>query len=44
MSNEVVPFDGRYREDVSLEFGGVAGRSGRMEGSDQDRLYFFFQT
>jgi len=44
VSNEVVPFGGRSWEDISPEFGGVAGRSGRMEGSDQDRLYFFFQT
>jgi len=37
-----VPFGGRSSEDVSLEFGDVAGRSGRMEGSDRDNLYFFF--
>ena len=28
-------------EDMLLEFGGVAGRSGMTEGSEQDHLYFF---
>ena len=41
VSNEVVSFSGRFREDVSSEFGGVVGRRGRMEGSDRDHLYFF---
>ena len=41
VSNGVLHFGGRYGEDVSLEFGGVAGRSGRMEGSDLVHLYFF---
>ena len=41
ISNEVVPFSGRFREDVSSDFRGVAGRSSRMEGSNQDHLYFF---
>jgi len=34
-----MPFDGRSRDDVSSEFRGVAGRSGRMEGSDRDHLF-----
>jgi len=40
VSNEVVPFGGRSLEDISSEFGGVAGRSDKMEGSDRDHLYF----
>jgi len=36
--------DGCSPEDMLSEFGGVAGRSGRMEGSDRDHLYFFSQN
>ena len=41
VSNEVEPFDGCSWEDVSSEFRGVVGRSGGMEGSDREHLYFF---
>jgi len=41
MSNKVVIFNGRSLEDMSSEFGGVAGHSDRMEGLDLDHLYFF---
>ena len=41
--NEVMPFGGHSQEDVSSGFGGVAGCSGRMEGSDRDHLYIFSQ-
>ena len=35
VSNKVVAFGGRSREDISSEFRGVVERSGMMEGSDR---------
>jgi len=43
VSNEVVLFCGVSR-GLSSEFKGVVGRSGRMEGSDRDYLYFFSEN
>jgi len=43
LSNKAEPFGGCSREDMSSEFGGADGRSGRIEGSDRDQLYFFFK-
>jgi len=42
-SNEAVSSDTCSSEDILFEFGGVARRSDRMEGSDRDHLYFFFK-
>jgi len=41
LSNEDEPFGGYSQKYVSLEPGSMDGRSGRMDGSDQDHLYFF---
>jgi len=43
VNNETASSDGCSPEDVFLEFGDEAGRSGRMEGSDLDldHLYSF---
>ena len=41
VSNKVAPFGVCSPEDVSSGCRGVAGCSGRMDGSDLDHLYFF---
>ena len=41
MSNETLPFDACSPKDTFSKFGGEAGRSSMMEGSDWDHLYFF---
>ena len=40
VSNEVAPSGKCSPEDVPSEFRGETGRSGRMEGSDLDHLFF----
>jgi len=40
VSNQFMPSNRYSSEDMLSEFGGVAGRSDMMEGSDQNHLYF----